>query len=113
MILADFCCPYHGRFEALAESDAEWHPCPVWMVHGHANPATSVEAPCDCQSPWSPSPVRGRVRIGEVVRGGVDKPDSPMMLDTRELGNGMPMEEWRARRDKMYEERRWKESKEF
>ncbi len=113
MILADFCCSEHGLFEALVDADAESHPCPVWMVHGHANPATSVEAPCDYPSPWSPSPVRGRVRIGEVVRGGVDKPDSPMYLNTRELGEGMPMSEWREKRDKMYAERRHKESKDL
>ncbi len=113
MILSDFTCPHHGRFEALAEAEAESHPCPVWMVHGHANPATSVESPCDCPSPWSPSPVRGRVRTAEVIRGGVDKPDSPMFLDTRELGEGMDYSEWRAKRDKLYIERRHKESKEF
>ncbi len=106
MILSDFTCPHHGRFETLAESDAESMPC-------RSVDAGCIDGYCDHPSPWSPSPVRGRVRIGEVERGGVDKPDSPMFLDTRELGNGMPMSEWRAKRDKLYRDRRHKEAKEF
>jgi hypothetical protein len=115
MILADFTCPEHGRFEAFAPSDAESCPCPEllppWEDHGPAGDLGDGGI-CQADSPWSPSPVRGRVRTAEVERGGVDKPASPMYLDTRELGEGMPMEEWRAKRDKMYEERRHKEAKE-
>ncbi len=108
MILADFTCPRHGRFELLVDADDDWASCPERMdcCDEHIDF-------CGEFSPWSPSPVRGRVRIGEVERGKVDKPDSPMMLDTRELGEGMPMEEWRAKRDRMYEERRHKEAKDF
>lgn len=95
MILSDFTCPYHGRFEALADAEAESHPC----------------GSCSVLAPWSPSPVRGRVRLGEVERGAVARPDSPMMLDTRSLGEGEPYADWRARRDKMYQERRWAERK--
>ena len=100
MILADYCC-YECRltFEQMVESPS---PDKVWCHRCDSNWAL-----------WSPSPVRGRVRLGEVERGGVDKPDSPMYLDTRELGAGMPMEEWRAKRDKLYQERRHKESKEI
>jgi hypothetical protein len=104
MILADFTCPEHGRFEMLAESDAESAPCPITEGRG---------VPCELASPWSPTPIRCRVRIGEVERGGVDKPASPMMLDTRELGEGMPYDQWREKRDRMYMERRHKESKEI
>ncbi len=61
----------------------------------------------------SPSPVRGRVRAAEVERGGVDRPDSPMFLNTRALGEGQPYDEWRKDRDKLYRDRRHKESKEI
>jgi hypothetical protein len=97
MILADFECPDHGPFETLADADAETLACP------------------DCGEPsaWLPTPVHGRVRIGEVERGKVARPDSPMFLDTRELGEGMPLKEFKEKRRKLYEERRWKESKEW
>jgi hypothetical protein len=111
MILADFTCPYHGRFEALAESDADEASCQLpgdWRAC-----ASGCDCLCGAPSPWSPSPVHGRVRIAEVMRGGVDRPDSPMFLDTRKLGEGQPYEEFRAERDKLYEERRHKESKEL
>jgi hypothetical protein len=95
VILSDFTCPEHGTFERLVDVSAESVPC--------------RECGADC--PWTPAPIRCRVRIGEVERGGVDKPDSPMYLDTRELGEGMPYDEWKAKRDKVYEDRRHKESK--
>lgn len=116
MILSDFTCPYHGRFELLAESDAETAPCPelVSAYEGEdIGDSGGDGVPCGQPSPWTPAPIRCRVRIGEVERGGVGKPASPMFLDTRELGEGMPMEEWRAKRDKVYEERRHKEAKDF
>jgi hypothetical protein len=116
MILSDFTCPEHGRFEALAESDAESAPCPFVTEEGgrwDEGRGEDQDRICEEPSPWTPTPIRCRVRIGEVERGGVDKPASPMFLDTRELGEGMPMEEWRAKRDKVYEERRHKEAKDF
>ncbi len=114
MILADFTCPDHGRFEALAESDAESHPCPELISAYEGEEAEDVgSASCSEVCPWSPSPVHGRVRLAEVERGGVDKPDSPMYLDTRKLGEGQPYEEFRAERDKLYEERRHKEGREL
>jgi hypothetical protein len=52
----------------------------------------------------------GRVATS-VVRGPVAKPDSPMFCDTRELGEGMKMGEWKAKRQKLYAERRHREFK--
>lgn len=97
MILSDYRCSTCGPFEALAPSDADAVDCPE----------------CGERSPWMPAPVHGRVRLGEVVRGKVAKPDSPMFLDTRDLGAGMPLKEWRAKRDKIYQERRHKEGKDL
>lgn len=116
-ILADYRCPEHGRFEQMVESPSpDEVPCPALRLEPIGNffgdffhdPTT-----CGAASPWVPFPVTGRVKIGEVQRGTVAKPDSPMMLDTRSLGEGEPYHEWRAKRDKMYEERRHKESKEL
>ncbi len=118
MILADFDCPEHGIFEALVDADLEFACCTepraaCTCIHPDDRCGVDCVTECGIVSPWSPSPVRGRVRIGEVVRGGVDQPDSPMYLNTRELGEGMPMSEWREKRDKMYAERRHKESKDL
>ena len=97
MILADyFCRTCSDSFEATVPSPApDEQECPY----------------CGEQAGWLPSPIRGSVRAGEVVRGPVAKPESPMFLDTRALGEGMPMSEWKAKRRKLYEERRHKEGK--
>jgi hypothetical protein len=36
-----------------------------------------------------------------------------MYLDTRELGEGMPYQEWRDKRDRLYRDRRHAESKDL
>jgi hypothetical protein len=118
VILSDFTCPEHGRFEALADSDAEFACCTAPIakctcMHPDDRCGADCVTECGIVGAWSPSPVHGRVRTAEVERGGVDKPDSPMFLDTRELGEGMPMEEFRAKRDKMYEERRHAEGRDL
>jgi hypothetical protein len=98
LIASEFLCDSHGRFDALVDRDApDWHPCPR----------------CSAPSIWVISAPMGRVRIAEVMRGGVDKPDSPMFLDTRKLGEGQPYEEFRAERDKLYAERRHAEGKDL
>jgi hypothetical protein len=98
LIVNEFWCDSHHRFEALVERDSpDWHPCPS----------------CSKPSIWVCSAPMGKVRLAEVERGGVDQPASPMFLSTQDLGNGMPYQEWREKRDKVYEERRHKESKEL
>lgn len=111
-MVAEYECPEHGRFEEVVPRDDQGNP-PDWIECPHDDPdyAEHVEYPCRYRAEWRISAPHGSVKQFEVVRGGVAKPDSPMYLDTRELGNGMPYSEWRAKRDKVYEERRWKESK--
>ena len=118
MILSDFTCPVHGRFEQLADADDDEAKCMTWLTEEETIAAGHKwfgypTLYCGTWSPWTPTPIRCRVRTAEVERGGVDRPASPMYLDTRELGEGMPYDEWRAKRDKMYEDRRHKESKEL
>jgi hypothetical protein len=96
MILADYDCAECGVFEALVPSPSpDFATCPI----------------CDAFSPWAPTPIAGRVKAGEVERGKVAQPDSPMFCDTRELGEGMPLKEWKAKRQKLYAERRHREGK--
>ena len=48
----------------------------------------------------------GRVRRVEVTRGKWQKPEHPGWVDTRELGEGMPIEEFRAKRQKVRDQLR-------
>lgn len=97
MILSDYLCPFCDHsFEAMVES-----------------PAPDYEACPSCTEPasWAPSPIHGRVKVGEVTRGTVDKAP-PGAMDTRLLGEGMSMKEWKAGRDKWRTEERRKILKE-
>ena len=86
LVLADYLCPKHGRFEALqARSETDSAPCPT----------------CGASSPWAPTPVAGRVKRGEVVQGKFEPPPNELALDTRALADGMPLSEWRAKRKRI------------
>lgn len=117
MILCDFECPKHGVFEAVADADAESHPCP--QPTGVTIPITadyerdSTVELCGLSSPWSPTPVMGRVKRWEVVRGGWEKPERKTFLDTRDLGEGQDPDEFRAKRSVIWEEQRHREIKEL
>lgn len=95
MILADFRCPVHGVFEMLVDANAD-----------------SAACPCGAASPWTPSPVAGRVRLVEVTRGPVEKPPTPRHYNTETLGEGQRYSEWRAARKAMWREVDRKERKE-
>ena len=90
MILSDWECPVHGLFESTAPPHVDSIPCPV----------------CDAPSPWRPSPVHGRVRRVEVVRGRWSKPERPTYYNTQALGEGQDPAEWRASRAKVWDEKR-------
>jgi hypothetical protein len=103
VILADFCCPVHGPFEALTDAAAEMAPCPSTV-------GTFLEA-CGALSPWMPSPIRGRVKLGEVSRGKSDPKPGPTALDYSELAEGMPMAEFRAKRKRLWRDHDYKQRK--
>lgn len=98
-ILAEYLCPKHGVFEELvARPSPDYMPCPD----------------CNEISPWTiTTPPLGKVRAVEVERGGWQKPENPGWLDTRELGEGMPLEEWKAKRAKIRDEQRRKDLSEY
>jgi hypothetical protein len=117
LISAEYRCCSHGVFGVVVERDANGDPPECWpcpeLILGADESDLDDDVCCDYPSPWTISAPMGRVRTAEVVRGGVDRPDSPFYLDTRKLGEGQPYEEFRAERDKLYAERRHKESKEL
>ena len=57
---------------------------------------------CPFDATWTPSPVVCRVRRVEVTRGKYEKPERKTFLDTRNLGEGQPLEEFQAERRKMW-----------
>lgn len=96
-LLADFRCPVHGVFEALVERGADIAACP------HVDPTGLL---CAATSPWTPSPIVGRVKLGEVSRGKSDGAPFPHALKTEALADGQSMSEFRANRRKVWAERR-------
>lgn len=98
-MMQDFLCDNCGPISAVAPRDVDGILCPdgcgriaVWVMS---------------------APASIGVRIAEVVRGGVARQERPEWLSTRELAEGMSMQEWRAKRDKVQEEKRHVEAKEF
>ena len=97
MILVDYHCSTCGSFESMVES-----------------PAPDVVAcTCGLMASWVPVPISGRVKAGEAVRGKVEE-YRPGQLDTRALGEGQPLNEWRAERRKKqraeHREQIWRET---
>jgi hypothetical protein len=92
VILCDYTCPACETFETLVESPApDVIACPA----------------CSAPSTWTPpSTLHGSVKRWEVVRGGWTKPERSTYYDTRELGEGMPIDEWRAKRQAKWDESR-------
>ena len=87
-LMLDFTCPSHGQFETLTDrrdGKALSLPCPEC---GEPSPVVDSYA------------VTGRMKLGEVSQGRNTDPPPPNVLDTRELGDGMPLDEWRAKRKK-------------
>lgn len=96
--MQDFLCDTCGPISALAPRDVDGIPCPDgcgaiarWVI---STPMVGAEKPT-------------------VVRGGTATQDSPLWLNTRGLANGQTMTEYRAQREKVAEEKRWREAKEY
>lgn len=98
-VVAEYECPACGRFTAIVERD-----------HAGDPPEIVSCATCAGEAEYRISAVAGRVRRFEVVRGGWQKPERKTYLDTRNLGEGQPIEEFRAERKKVWEEKRQRET---
>lgn len=132
-IVCVYTCPEHGEFDAEVHRDENGSApdltvCPAeddcWDCGGQPSApggqgpcATcngSSTAPCGLDATWTPSPVLGRVRRVEVTRGKWEKPERKTFLDTRKLGEGQDVDEFRAERRKMWRDVRMdKARKEF
>ena len=112
VISAEYLCPTHGRFALDVERDANGDP-PEWVhcaypFDGAAGPVRCTEA---CQ--WVISAPLGKVKAWEVVRGGWQKPERETWLDTRNLGEGQELDDWREDRRKIRDRQRERELKEL
>jgi hypothetical protein len=61
---------------------------------------------CGQSAHWTPSPVACHMPRVTAVRGKWEKPARPTYLDTRELGEGMDMEDFQAKRAAVWERKR-------
>ena len=91
---AEYLCPAHGRFALDVE-----------RVDG--DPPDAVPCPaCALISIWVISAPLGKVQRVSAVRGRWTKPELPTYTDTRNVGEGQPLYEWKEDRAKVWEERR-------
>lgn len=93
--IADYYCEEHGRFELeVARTDQgdapDVMPCPA----------------CGLPSVWCISAPLTRVNPIEAVKGKWAKPERPTYTDTRNLGEGQPLHEWREDRAAVWERKR-------
>lgn len=95
----EYLCLEHGVFDELVERNHAAqrmpHACPI----------------CGAASEPAMSAPHGRVKLGEVMRGKVEAAPSPYALDTQPLADGMPLSEFKARRRKLWDDKRradWK-----
>lgn len=126
-IVAEYLCPVHGRFALEVPRDEngdppEKMPCPTRyeprqfaLFGADAKRREEIRAlhVCGRSAPYVISAPMGKVKHFEVVRGKWEKPERPTYFDTRKLGEGQPLEEFRAERAKVWEEHRWHENKEL
>jgi len=131
-IVAVYTCPEHGEFDATVERDENGEaPDVILCPRGEQCPACKGELDmpqfpggcdlccgrrvvwCPNDATWTPSPVAGRVRRVEVVRGKWERPEHKTYLDTRKLGEGQDPEEFHAEREKVWDEERRKMVKEL
>jgi hypothetical protein len=115
-IVADYECPVHGRFEATVEREQNGDPpeevkCQHWLDESETIAAGHEwfgypTLFCGQWSPYRISAPLTRVRKVEAVKGGWTKPGKKTYTDTRSLGEGQSLADWKADRAKVWEERR-------
>lgn len=85
LVLLEYMCPEHGRFESLEEraESPDDVPCPD----------------CGAISPWTISAPMPKLQKGAVSQGKFEEPQYKGQLDTRALADGMPYNDWKKKRD--------------
>jgi hypothetical protein len=97
VIAAEYLCPVHGRVALDVRRDDKGDPpdlvlCPVVIDEDKA-------IVCGATSEWVISAPMGRAALCSFTRGKNDPPP-PNAANTRELAEGMPYHEWRAKHEK-------------
>jgi hypothetical protein len=112
-VVAEYECPVHGPFTVTTPRDENRDP-PATHVCGDVQEWPDGEGANVClrMAEWRPSPPMGRVKLASASQGKVAEKPHHLSLDTRELGEGMPLKEWKAKRQKLWHEQRWKRFKE-
>jgi hypothetical protein len=96
-IVAEYECPEHGRFAATVQRDDAGD-----APSSERCPVIEDETACGLSSEYRISAVIGRVRAGEVSRGKSAEVPHHLALDTRDLADGMPYNEWKKKRSKVW-----------
>lgn len=120
---AEYRCPVHGVFEAVVARDENGDPpdettCPTveteWSEPGMGEPVKPIPVvACSLSSPWTITSAPGLAfQRGCVRQGKVEEAPHPLACDTRELGEGMPLDEWKAKRAKLWNDHDFKQFKE-
>lgn len=90
MILVEYCCPHHGRFE--------------WLEQHEAHDSRACEI-CGTDSPWAISAPAIKPNTTSVTTGtgSTERPDG--FMSTSALADGMTRAEWKAEQSKHRKER--------
>lgn len=110
LVLSEYLCPLHGRFEALVERDAKGDPpaempCPM-MVECYDGVIRSLVAYCDLVSPWTISAPAVHTQFVITASKGKNAPKPhPKAMDQRLLAEGRK-NDFRKQRKKIKEEER-------
>jgi hypothetical protein len=105
--IADYECPVHGRFELTVPRDPNGDPpsVVVCLVPADVQPENGF-SPCGHRAEYRISAPLVRVRRVEAVKGAWQKPERKTFTDTRNLGEGQPLHEWKEDRARVWEEKR-------
>lgn len=116
-MVAEYRCPVHGLFSLEVTRDENGdppstRPCSApkdrCLRDGCAAPYA-----CGLPSPYCVSAPRVGVRRVEAVKGKWEKPERKTFLDTRNLGEGQELDDFRADRERIWDEKRKQDLKEL
>lgn len=110
LIVLEFLCPKHGRFELIVERSAapDEAPCPApdedlydWRQGGPL---------CDVASPWVVSAPKIKVKYATAATMAKSDPaPSPLYMNTEPLADGMPQWEFDEKRARVWDN--WRDEK--
>lgn len=97
LIASEYVCPEHGRFNIDVQRDERGDPPEFSACPFVVDASEGLE--CGATSEWVISAPIGRVSLTSFTRGKSDPPP-PNAANTRELAEGVPYHEWRAKHEK-------------